>query len=144
MTGATPFVVDFQVRDYECDMEGIVNNAVYLNYLEHARHEYLKQIGVNFSELTRLGVHLVVIRAEIDYLAPLRSGDAFRVVVGVERVSRLRFAFLQEIHRTPDGRPILKARVIGTALSAGGRPILPPEIDAAFGPLRKPEPVVCP
>ncbi|MBU2223338.1 MAG: acyl-CoA thioesterase, partial [Gammaproteobacteria bacterium] len=30
------FSVDFKVRDYECDMQGIVNNAVYFNYLEHA------------------------------------------------------------------------------------------------------------
>ncbi len=38
------FCLDFKVRDYECDMEGIVNNATYMNYLEHARHEFLHTI----------------------------------------------------------------------------------------------------
>ncbi len=35
------FELEFTVRDYECDLQGIVNNAVYLNYLEHTRHQYL-------------------------------------------------------------------------------------------------------
>lgn len=124
------FILPLSVRDYECDYEGIVNNAVYLNYLEHARHEYLKQSGVKVVELVAKGINLVVIRAEIDYLWSLRSGDEFEVRVTMERVSRLRFAFLQNIFRTPDNKPILKAKIIGTSLDANGRPKLFPEIEA--------------
>jgi acyl-ACP thioesterase len=36
------FRLEFSVRDYECDLQGVVNNAVYQHYLEYARHE--KQI----------------------------------------------------------------------------------------------------
>jgi len=43
------FKQNFQVRDYECDLQGIVNNAVYLHYLEHTRHEFLKQSGIDFG-----------------------------------------------------------------------------------------------
>ena len=43
------------VRDYECDMQGVVNNAVYQNYLEHARHEFLKTKGLDFAALTGAG-----------------------------------------------------------------------------------------
>ena len=117
------FALEMDVRDYECDMEGIVNNAVYLNYLEHARHEFLKSRGMDFAELTRSGVHLVVVRIEADYLAPLRSGDRFVVGVNTERVSRLRFGFHQEIRRLPDGKPILKAKVIGAAMDPSGKPL---------------------
>jgi acyl-CoA thioester hydrolase len=42
---ATVFSLEMKVRDYECDMQGIVNNAVYQNYLEWARHEYLLSRG---------------------------------------------------------------------------------------------------
>ncbi|NSW95739.1 MAG: acyl-CoA thioesterase, partial [Bacteroidales bacterium] len=35
------FRLEFTVRDYECDLQGVVNNANYQHYLEHARHEYL-------------------------------------------------------------------------------------------------------
>ena len=80
------FKVDLEVRDYECDIEGIVNNAVYMNYLEHARHLFLRDIGFDFAELTRIGIHLVVIRIEADYLYPLRSGDRFYVTTGLERI----------------------------------------------------------
>jgi acyl-CoA thioester hydrolase len=129
MDAAYAFTLPLSVRDYECDYEGIVNNAVYQNYLEHARHEYLKQKGLKVVELAQKGINLVVIRIEIDYLWPLRSGDEFVVSLNMERISRLRFAFLQDIHRLPDGKPILKAKVIGAAIDANGRPTLAKEIE---------------
>lgn len=122
------FTLELEVRDYECDMQGIVNNAVYQNYLEHARHVFLKSRGIDFSEFTARGIHLVVVRVELDYLRPLKSGDRFLVGVNTEKVSPLRFGFLQEIIRLSDGVPMLKAKVIGTTLNERGRPYLPPEI----------------
>ena len=124
------FTHDMAVRDYECDMQGIVNNGVYQNYLEHVRHLYLKAIGIDFAEYTRNGINLVVVRAELDYKHPLTSGDRFCVGLNLVRESKLRFAFLQAIYRLPDEKPVLAARVIGTALNARGRPHLPPELDA--------------
>ncbi|HEU4751830.1 MAG TPA: acyl-CoA thioesterase [Armatimonadota bacterium] len=138
MTGQ-PFTLAFEVRDYECDLQGIVNNAVYQNYLEHARHVFLKTRGMDFAALSRQGVDLVVVRIELDYLHPLRSGDRFTVSVRVERVSRLRFGFLQEIRRVPDGKPVLNARVIGTALNRRGRPEIPSEIEALLEEAASPE-----
>ncbi|WP_291316749.1 acyl-CoA thioesterase [Desulfuromonas sp.] len=127
------FKLDFQVRDYECDMQGVVNNAVYQNYLEHTRHEFLKSLGLDFAELTRQGVNLVVVRAELDYKSPLKSGDRFWIGTRLERISPLRLAFHQDICREPDGAPVLKARIIGTALGDRGRPRLPRQIAEALG-----------
>lgn len=129
MTDTHAFTLEFEVRDYECDLQGIVNNAVYQNYLEHARHVFLKSRGIDFAALSQAGVNLVVVRIELDYLTSLRSGDRFLVSVDTERVSRLRFGFLQTIYRLSDGKPVLRARVIGTSTNAGGRPSLPPEIE---------------
>ena len=125
-----PFSLDMAVRDYECDLQGVVNNAVYQNYTEHARHEYLKTRGVDFAALTATGVHVVVIRAELDYLRSLRSGDVFRVTVQAERVSRLRMAFTQHITLVNDGTPILNARFVVAAVSAQGRPCFPQALEA--------------
>jgi acyl-CoA thioester hydrolase len=122
------FRIDFQVRDYECDMQGVVNNAVYQNYLEHARHEFLKKLGLDFAELTRQKINLVVVRSELDYKASLRSGDSFWVGTRLERVSPLRFAFLQDILRSPEDTLVLQGRVIGTALNERGRPKMPQKI----------------
>jgi acyl-CoA thioester hydrolase len=124
------FTCELDVRDYECDMQGIVNNGVYFNYLEHVRHLYLKSVGVDFAEYTKNGINLVVVRSELDYKYSLTSGDRFRVGLNLVRESKLRFAFLQDIFRLPDEKPILAARVIGTALNARGRPHLPAELDA--------------
>jgi acyl-CoA thioester hydrolase len=127
-----PFKVELEVRDYECDIEGIVNNAVYMNYLEHARHLFLRDRGFDFAALTRMGIHLVVIRIEADFLYPLRSGDKFYVTAETERMSKLRFGFIQEISRLPDAKPVLKAKVIGTSLNAEGKPKYFEEIEDLF------------
>jgi acyl-CoA thioester hydrolase len=111
-------------------MQGIVNNAVHQHYMEHTRHKLLKSIGIDFAALTRRGIALVVVRIEIDYLHPLRSGDSFWVGLSMERVSRVRFGFIQDIFRYPDDKPIVRAKVIGTALNEKGRPKLPEEIEA--------------
>jgi len=124
------FTLDFEVRDYECDLSGIVNNAIYQHYLEHARHKFLKSQGINFPEWASRGVHLVVIRIEMDFLHPLHSGDRFTVAVNTERVSRLRFGILQDIYLLPDETPVLRARVIGTAINERSRPSLPRDLEA--------------
>jgi len=125
-------ILAFDVRDYECDLQGIVNNANYQHYLEHARHQFLKTLQIDFAALSVQGVNLVVVRIEMDYLWPLRSGDQFEVRSSVERVSRLRFAFDQDIVRLPDEKPVLKARVIGVAINAQGRPIYSEAVAAAL------------
>ena len=122
------FKVDFEVRDYECDLQGIVNNAVYQHYLEHSRHKFLLHNGINFTSLAEGGINLVVVRIEIDYLYPLRSGDRFFVGLNFERVSRLRFGFLQDIYLLPDNKPVLKAKIIGTTVNESGKPFLPDEL----------------
>ncbi len=124
--------LEFKVRDYECDLQGVVNNAVYQNYLEHARHELLLARGIDFAALTRVGINLVVVRAELDYRQSLGSGDHFVVRSRLERSSRLRFEFRQDIFRLPDERLMLSARIIGTSLDARGRPQLPDELAALF------------
>ena len=122
------FSMEMAVRDYECDIQGIVNNSVYQNYLEHVRHEYLKHIGIDFKEYAMKGINLVAVRIELDYKAPLLSGDRFIVGLNIQRESRIRFAFYQDIYRLPDSKPVLKGKIIGTTLNQAGRPYMPQEI----------------
>lgn len=121
------FTCQLAVRDYECDMQGVVNNAVYQNYLEHARHEFLKSRGLDFARLTADGIIVVVVRAEIDYRISLRSGDVFDVSVQPEQLSPLRLAFRQQI-RHRDGRVMLDALITTTAVNERGRPWFPPQL----------------
>ncbi len=119
------FSLEMAVRDYECDLQGVVNNAVYQNYLEHARHEYLKSISIDFAALAAEGINLVVVRVELDYKLSLTSGDRFVVEVRPERLSPVRIGFHQDIYRLPDRKLVIRGLVTGTALNAKGRPQLP-------------------
>lgn len=119
------FVLEFTVRDNECDLQGVVNNSVYLNYLEHTRHEFLRMRKIDFARLAEEGIFLVVVRIEIDYRHPLRSGDQFLVGLNLERVSPLRLAFLQDIYRASDMKICASARVVGTGINRRGRPEIP-------------------
>ena len=116
------------VRDYECDLQGVVNNAVYMNYLEHARHEFLKSRGVDFAEVTRQGIHLVVVRAELDYKASLTSSDEFRVTTRFDQEGKLKIVFYQDIIRQIDQTLMLSAKMTATAINEKGRPFVPEDI----------------
>ncbi|WLD57562.1 acyl-CoA thioesterase [Salinispirillum sp. LH 10-3-1] len=126
------FRLDFKVRDYECDLQGIVNNAVYQNYLEHARHEFLLEKGVDFAALSRAGTNLVVVRAELDYKASLTSGDHFWIDLRLVPNGRLRFDFMQDIVRAHDEALCVRAKITGAAINARGRPFLPDEVTHLF------------
>ena len=111
-----------KVRDYECDIQGVVNNAVYQNYLEHSRHEFLLENSVDFVALANKGIHLVVVRAELDYKQSLKPGDGLYITVELEKESRVKYAFVQKIYRSIDDKLMLQARTLGVALNEKGRP----------------------
>lgn len=121
------FSLEFTVRDYECDLQGIVNNANYQHYLEHARHEFLVSRGLSFERLHDEGTDLIVTRVEIDYKYPLRSRDRFVVKLNLRREGNVRLIFEQVIFRLPDEKLIVNALVTGIA-SKNGRPVSPVEV----------------
>ena len=85
-----------QVRDYECDLQGIVNNANYLHYCEHTRHLFLKQCGITFAEMHQQGEDAVVARMQLQYKTPLRSDDEFRSCLRIKR-DGLKYIFYQDL-----------------------------------------------
>ena len=132
MAEEQPFSITLTVRDYECDLQGIVNNSVYQNYMEHARHEFLKAKGIDFAALTQEGIHLVVIRAELDYKSSLTSGDSFTVSVALQRESKIKWAFQQEVRRLADNKLMVRGKIIGTSLNQAGRPFVYEGLDVMY------------
>ncbi len=116
------FELELSVRDYECDIQGIVNNSVYQNYLEHARHKFLQSIGLDFAQWHIEGKDAVVIRAELDYKQSLHPGDRFLVRLEVVKKGNLKIDFLQKIVRLSDDTICLKARVSSVVMS-NSRPL---------------------
>jgi len=126
------FSVEFAVRDYECDIQGVVNNANYQHYLEHARHEFLISKGISFARLHEEGLDLIVTKVEIEYKNPLKSRDRFIVTVNVHKEGNIRIVFLQEIFRLPDMKLVVRARVTGAAIKKG-KPVYPGEVISKLG-----------
>jgi acyl-CoA thioester hydrolase len=127
-----PYSLEFIVRDYECDLQGVVNNANYQHYLEHARHEYLISRGISFVQLHDEGIDLIVTKVEIEYKFPLRSRDKFIVTVSIQREGNARLLFIQEIFRLPDMKLITKGKVTGVA-TRKGRPVPPGDLIHRLG-----------
>ena len=120
------FELELSVRDYELDTQGVVNNSVYQNYIEHARHEFLKHIGLNFNDLHEQGTDAVVHKIEMEYKRPLTGDDEFVVRTRAEQDGNVRFVFIQDIYRKSDDQLVFKGKVTAVFMS-NGRPIRPPD-----------------
>lgn len=114
------FTIEIAVRDYELDSEGIVNNAIYLHYLEHTRHAFVKREGIPFGSLTSDGLIPVVRRMEIDYRTPLHTGDVMLSRLWIERQGA-RFIFHQDIFRKGDDATVVSAVVTIVCMEKDGR-----------------------
>ena len=113
------FTHEMKVRDYECDLQGIVNNANYQHFMEHSRHELLDSLGVNFGKLHEDGIDAMVAKITIEYKIPLRSGDKFVVGINLERKGP-KIIFYQDIYRLSDGKPCTKG-IVETICVENGR-----------------------
>lgn len=112
------YELKMKVRDYECDLQGIVNNANYQHYIEHTRHEFLLSAGINFAQLHEQGIDAVVARLSIAFKTPLRSGDEFVSKLYLKKEG-IKYIFYQDIFRLPDLKPVIKATVDTVCLING-------------------------
>lgn len=112
------FELPMKVRDYEVDSEGIVNNAIYLHYLEHTRHEFCHWAGLSFREMHLNGIDPVLSKAEINYKHSLGLGEEMISKLNLRRRGPL-FIFEQDIDK-PDGTPVIRA-IISVACIENGK-----------------------
>ncbi len=107
-----------RVRDYEVDSQGIVNNAVYLHYLEHTRHEFCRAAGTSFRSMQEAGIDPVLRGVSIEYLRPLGLGEDMVSKLAMRR-DGARFVFIQDIYSLPDLEPVVRAEVTVVCLEKG-------------------------
>lgn len=95
------FMLEMKVRDYECDLQGVVNNSNYQRYMEHTRHEYLETLGENFGQLHKKGIDAFVSKVEIKFKHSLFCGDRFLSCMNMRREG-VKLVFEQDIFKLPD------------------------------------------
>lgn len=124
------FELPMTVRDYECDLQGIVNNANYQHYTEHTRHMFLRTENVSFADLHARGIDAVVARLEMAFKCPLRSGDSFVSRLAL-RKEGIKYIFRQDLFRLPDEKTVIRSTVEVVCL-INGKLANSDELDEAF------------
>ena len=112
------FQLEDKVRDYECDLQGVVNNANYQHYMEHTRHEFLESLGENFGAMHEQGIDAFVSRVDIQYKHSLRSGDRYRSCLNLSKKGP-KLIFEQDIYRLSDGALATRGTVESVVVQNG-------------------------
>lgn len=113
----------FALRVYyeDTDLAGIVYYANYLRFIERARSEYVRELGIDQVAMKTKGEVFAVRRVEADYLSPARYDDQLEVLTSIDRVSAARLVMQQDVMR---GETLLfRAMVTIVALNDAGQPI---------------------
>ena len=124
------FETEMEVRDYECDIQGIVNNANYLHYAEHTRHLFLQRCGLSFAEMHRRGIDAVVARMNLQFKTPLQCDDEFISRLNLTKEG-IKYVFHQDIYRATDNKLCFRG-VIDLVCIVNGKLANSPEYDEAF------------
>lgn len=127
---ALVFENKIKVRDYECDSQGVVNNANYLHYFEATRHELMERCGLRLRDLTEANILPVVRNVNVGYRSSLRGSEEFICTATAVR-DGLRYYFHQEITRISDNTLCAKA-VIEVVCLVNGKVAMPEMFDKAF------------
>ena len=114
------FEFEMKVRDYECDAQGVVNNANYLHYMENTRHEFMNSLGLTFKESHLMQVDPIVVKANLHYKTPLTGGDVFISKLTVDRKG-VKMIFNQTIYRKSDN-VLCCSGIIEVAVLIAGKP----------------------
>jgi YbgC/YbaW family acyl-CoA thioester hydrolase len=119
---------EVRVMYFDTDAGGVVHNIVYLRFIETARTLLAIQMGMDFAEIERTGVHAVVSRTEIDYKRPAKLGDVLRIEGRVVEWSGVRFWVEFEVNRPSDGAQLVKCRqALALVQMPAGKPVRLPE-----------------
>ncbi|MBO4254056.1 acyl-CoA thioesterase [Streptomyces griseorubiginosus] len=119
-----PFSVPVTVRGYETDVQGHLNQAVYLNYAEHARWSLLRAAGISQAELIGRGVGPVALETTIRYLRELIAGDEVRVTCAFAWSEGKTFRIEQTI-RKADGTVAAEITAVGGIMDLEQRRLVP-------------------
>lgn len=123
------------VRPTEIDVNGHVNNAKYLEYLEWGREEWYEAGNLHYDVLKGLGVQTVTVNININYRKECRQGERLNISTESHKLGLSSFVLLQQIHNT-DGELCADAAVTIVTIdirTRKSRPV-PKEMRVLFQP----------
>ncbi|MEU0597858.1 acyl-CoA thioesterase [Streptomyces sp. NPDC006393] len=118
-----PFSVRVTVRGYETDVQGHLNQAVYLNYAEHARWSLLRAAGISQAGLIARGIGPVALETTIRYRRELLAGDEVDVSCAFEWGGGRTFRIEQTIRKL-DGTVAAEITAVGGLMDLTARKLV--------------------
>ncbi|HPG41712.1 MAG TPA: thioesterase family protein [bacterium] len=118
--------ITLTVRSYEMDSFGHVNNAVYLNYLEYARCEYMRQRGLGFADFHKWNTYPYVTRSEIDYKSPAQVDNLLEINGRLVNWTRTGFTIEYDLNNLTTGRLCAQAKMSFAFVNDAGKPVRVP------------------
>lgn len=111
---------EWPIRVYyeDTDAGGIVYYANYLKFLERARTEWLRSLGIEQDTWLEHRIGFVVRQVQLDLLLPARFNDELTVTVVVERLGKASVIFAQQVLRT-DGTVLCQAQIKAACVNLG-------------------------
>lgn len=127
------FTTKLTVRTYECDQYGHVNNATFLNYLEYARVELLREMGYSLNSFQKMGLLLLVVKIEIGYKRPAYPLEELELSIEWTKRGKSSSVFHQQIRRTGDNQVVADAQVTWVVTDLKGVPTpIPDEMTETY------------
>lgn len=108
----------------DTDLGGIVYHANYFKYVERARSDWVRRLGIDQNALRAEGLVFAVHRIEADFLAPARLDDQLTVATRIEAATPARLTLDQRVFRAENGAEtdLFRARVTLVAITLDGKP----------------------
>ena len=121
----------FEVRNNEVDLQGVVNNGNYFNFMAHARHKFLHKIGINFADMAANNQLLLLISTQLEFKKPLKANDKFYVTCKLIPEGKIRLGFEQEVRLLETDELMVKGINTGVCMDGNRkRPYIPDLIKA--------------
>ena len=107
------FSCELRVRWGECDAQGIVFNAQYMNFIEVAQAEYFRNLGIRlYDSDSRRCFDLATVKATLEYMAPARVDDMLEIYIGVARIGNSSLTLKTEMYLADGAQPIHRAEAV--------------------------------
>ena len=124
-------ISEFRVRYAETDQMGVAYHANYLVWCEIGRTDFIRQLGLSYSQMERDGMLLAVSEANVRFHASARYDELVRVETSLASVRSRSLTFDYLISQADTGVRLATARISLISIKAGGRPVaMPPAMRA--------------
>jgi acyl-CoA thioester hydrolase len=123
-----------RVRYYECDPQGVVWNANYLNYLDVAHSQLTRELLGSYAELVDAGFEVVMAEVRFRFLGAARFDDELEVNLDLTRLGTTAMTMRAIVRRADAVLAEGEARYVYVDSRSGEKTAIPEQVRSAFGP----------